>query len=281
MFLLPSFGISSISCERDAMAKSRLNVVIVNYKTPLLTKKCVDSLLEYSICSANEIIVVDNASTDDSAQLIKNSCPGVNLCVSEFNGGFGAGVNLGFSFSDSDYVLVLNPDTYFIDYSFKLVIEFLKLNPKVGIVGLNLIYPDGSSQYSARRFYSFLDIVGRRTFLGKFWPLKSKIQRHLMKIEWATNEAFSADWVMGTGFVIRKSVFDKLQGMDEGYFLYMEDVDLCKRVWDAGYQVFALPRAMLVHDHQRSSSAGPLSWAGRQHINSLLRYYKKFSIPFF
>jgi N-acetylglucosaminyl-diphospho-decaprenol L-rhamnosyltransferase len=263
------------------MVCSRLCVVIVNYKTPELTKKCISSLVEMRVSSLDDIVVVDNCSGDDSAEIIARDFPGVNLVCAENNGGFGSGINLGFSHVSSSLVLVLNPDTYFIDNSFSHVVDFFDQNPSVGLVGLNLIYPDKSPQFSARRFYTLLDIIGRRTPLGKFRPTRSRMDRHLMKAEWSEGEAFPADWVMGTGFVIRREVFDRIGGMDEGYFLYMEDVDLCRRVWDAGFKVFALPNAILVHDHQRSSSAGPLSWAGRQHLASLWRYMKKFSIPLF
>jgi N-acetylglucosaminyl-diphospho-decaprenol L-rhamnosyltransferase len=149
----------------------------------------------------------------------------------------------------------------------------------VGLVGLDLVYPGGERQYSARRFYSLLDVLGRRLPLGRYWPVKARIDRHLMRTAWDSGAPFEAEWVMGTGFVVRRELFLKLHGMDEAYFLYMEDVDLCARVWQSGAKVICVPGARLVHDHQRSSAAGPLSWAGRLHLQSLLRFRQKFHVP--
>jgi len=263
------------------MTPTRLSVVIVNFKTPELTRKCITSICDKRVAEICNIVVVDNCSGDASAEIISRDCLGVDFVSSSKNNGFGSGVNIGVARCSSEFVLVLNPDTYFVDESFLFALEFIERNHAVGIVGLNLINPDKSQQFSARRFYSLLDIICRRTPLGNFRFMRERISRHLMKDEWIAGEPFAADWVMGTGFVIRREVFNRIGGMDEEYFLYMEDVDLCKRVWDAGYKVYALPNSTLVHDHQRSSAAGPLSWAGRQHLASLVRYWKKFGIPFF
>jgi len=148
-------------------------------------------------------------------------------------------------------------------------------------VGSDLVYPTGSRQYSARRFYSALDIVGRRLPLGRYWPLKRRIDDHMMMSSWKTDLPFDADWVMGTGFIIRRDLFERIGRMDEAYFLYMEDVDLCARVWGAGSRVVCVPHAKLVHDHQRSSAAGPLSNAGRMHLKSLSIFAKKYRLPLF
>ena len=231
------------------------------------------------VANKNDIIVVDNASPDDSASILALELDGVQLICSERNGGFSSGINIGVRAANLEYVLVLNPDTYFIDESIDQALEVLDTKPEVGLVGLNLIYPDGSRQYSARRFYSMLDIIARRLPLGRYWPLKKRLERHMMISDWVSGLPFDADWVMGTGFIIRRDLFEKIGGMDESYFLYMEDVDLCARVWGEGYRVVCVPEAKLVHDHQRSSAAGPFSAAGRLHLQSLVTFRKKYSVP--
>src|SRR5262249_16740829 len=172
-----------------------------------------------------------------------------------------------------------NPDTYFEDRSAHQALEVLASDPKIGIVGLDVVYPHGGRQYSARRFYSVLDIVGRRTPLGAYWPLKKMVDHHLMISSWASGKPFEAEWVLGCGFLIRRDVFAKIGGMDEGYFLYMEDVDICARVWKAGYRVVCVPHARLVHDHQRASAARQFSLAGHMHLRSLMRFRQKFRLP--
>lgn len=259
-----------------------LGAVIVNYKTPDLVIKCVGSLLEHEIAAAEQIVVVENGSGDNSLNTLKEKLPpGIRLVDAQSNGGFGAGVNIGVKELKTDFVLVLNPDTYFVDRSIHAVIEELKSDRTIGLAGLDLIYPDGERQYSARRFYSLLDIFARRSRLGRTQLMQRRMRTHLMKDEIDKGRAFDADWVMGTGFLVRKDVFDALKGMDESYFLYMEDVDFCARTWERGYRVVAFPGARLVHDHQRASSAGVLSWAGKQHLRSLCIFYRKYKVPIF
>ena len=262
-----------------ACKPSRLNAVIVNYRTPDLTLKCVASIVAHGVAAPADIVVVENASPDDSYARLSAELSGVRLLQAANNGGFGAGVNLGAALCEADYILVLNPDTYFEDDSLNKALAVLDSQPEVGLVGLDLVYPGGERQYSARRFYSLLDVLGRRLPLGRYWPLKARIDRHLMRTAWDSGAPFEAEWVMGTGFVVRRELFLKLHGMDEAYFLYMEDVDLCARVWQSGAKVICVPGARLVHDHQRSSAAGPLSWAGRLHLQSLLRFRQKFHVP--
>ncbi|MES1998834.1 MAG: glycosyltransferase family 2 protein [Pseudomonadota bacterium] len=262
-----------------ARKPSRLNAVIVNYRTPDLTLKCVASIVAHGVAAPADIVVVENASPDDSYARLSAELSGVRLLQAANNGGFGAGVNLGAALCEADYILVLNPDTYFEDGSLNKALAVLDSQPEVGLVGLDLVYPGGERQYSARRFYSLLDVLGRRLPLGRYWPVKARIERHLMRTAWDSGAPFEAEWVMGTGFVVRRELFFKLHGMDEAYFLYMEDVDLCARVWQSGAKVICVPGARLVHDHQRSSAAGPLSWAGRLHLQSLLRFRQKFHVP--
>ena len=262
-----------------ARKPSRLNAVIVNYRTPDLTLKCVASIVAHGVAAPADIVVVENASPDDSYARLSAELSGVRLLQAANNGGFGAGVNLGAALCEADYILVLNPDTYFEDDSLNKALAVLDSQPEVGLVGLDLVYPGGERQYSARRFYSLLDVLGRRLPLGRYWPVKARIDRHLMHTAWDSGAPFEAEWVMGTGFVVRRELFLKLHGMDEAYFLYMEDVDLCARAWQSGAKVICVPGARLVHDHQRSSAAGPLSWAGRLHLQSLLRFRQKFHVP--
>jgi len=262
-------------------AERRINPVIVNYRTPDLTMKCVESIMRMGVAPLEDIIVVENASPDDSAARLTRELAGVRLICAERNGGFSAGINIGAAAANREFVLVLNPDTYFVDRSIDQAIAEFDARPDVGLVGLNLVYPDGSRQFSARRFYSMLDIVGRRSPLGRYWPLKGRVARHMMISAWESCTPFDADWVMGTGFVIRRELFEKIGRMDEAFFLYMEDVDLCARVWGAGYRVVCVPEARLVHDHQRSSAAGAFSSAGRMHLQSLAIFRKKYRLPLF
>jgi N-acetylglucosaminyl-diphospho-decaprenol L-rhamnosyltransferase len=187
-------------------------------------------------------------------------------------------VNTGLKLIREKYVLILNPDTYFENNSVLAAISYMMDHPDIGIAGLDLVNKDGSRQYSARRFYSLLDVVARRVrIVGSL--LRNRVDRHLMKDEWRYGRPFDAEWIMGTGFIANRNLIMALGGMDESYFLYMEDVDLCARVWSAGFRVVCIPNARLVHDHQRSSARNPFRFAARRHIVSLVLFASKFSVP--
>jgi N-acetylglucosaminyl-diphospho-decaprenol L-rhamnosyltransferase len=258
----------------------RVSPIIVNYGTAELTLKCVRSIIEHGVAAASDIVVVDNLSPDDSvARLERELPPEVRLMPSDINGGFSAGVNLGARVARGDMLLILNPDTYFLDQSFTQALQVMAHDPQIGVLGLELVNPDGSLQHSARRFYTLADIILRRLPVGEKWPFTGRMARHMMVKEWRAGRMFDADWVMGTGLLIRADLFRQLGGMDETYFLYMEDVDLCARVWLKNKRVVCLPGARLVHDHQRSSATSPLSWAGRVHMRSFLYFRSKYRVP--
>lgn len=273
---------SSIANRESAGPVSTLGVVIVNYKTFDLTLQCVASLLSHGIAAPADIVVVDNDSPDGSGERLKAAFlqqgRGVRVILSGRNGGFGAGVNLGVAASSTDLMLVLNPDTYFLNNSVDVIKRLFDDHPRLGVAGLKLVNPDGSLQYSARRFYSLPDIMARRTPLGRLHAMQGLVRSHLLKRRWRGGP-FEADWVMGTGFVLRRAAFDQIGGMDEGYFLYFEEVDLCARMWVNSWQVLAVPQVELVHEHQRHSAAGIWSTSGKTHLRSMNRFFDKFGIP--
>ena len=258
---------------------STLGVVIVNYQTFDLTVQCVASLLAHDIALPQHIVVVDNDSPDGSGARLNAHLPaGVVRVLSKVNGGFGAGVNLGAAALKTDLVLVLNPDTHFLRNNMDAVRRLFDQRPRLGVAGLKLINPDGSLQYSARRFYSLPDILARRTPLGKLSAMQRLSRSHLLQRKWR-EEPFEADWVMGTGFIVRRAAFEQIGRMDEGYFLYFEEVDLCARMWAHGWRVMAVPQVELVHEHQRSSTAGLLTFSGQTHVRSMFRFFSKFGVP--
>lgn len=269
----------ALSSPTNVEPRATLGVVIVNYQTPDLTLRCVASMLEHGIARPQDIVVVDNDSPDRSGVRLAAELPdGVVVILSRRNGGFGAGVNIGVDALQTDLALILNPDTYFERNNMHVIRRMFDESPKLGVAGLKLVNPDGSLQYSARRFYSLPDIVARRTMLGKLGPMRRLERSHLLTRKWR-QQPFEADWVMGTGFIVRRSAFEQVGRMDEGYFLYFEEVDLCARMWIDGWRVVAVPEVELVHEHQRSSAAGLLSRSGKTHLRSMARFFAKFGVP--
>jgi N-acetylglucosaminyl-diphospho-decaprenol L-rhamnosyltransferase len=257
---------------------ARFEVIIVNYCTADSVVRCVDSILGRGIARPEQIVVVDNASPDGSYDKFVAAISQVRIIRSDTNLGFGAGVNLAARSCSREFLLILNPDTYFTENSTVPALAAFDPERSVAVVGLDLVSPQGHRQHAARRFYSLVDVIGRRTPLGMFWPLRSRVKRHLMVESWCSEKVFEADWVIGAGFMIRRSVFDDIGGMDESFFLYMEDVDLCARVWQAGYRVVAVPGAVVMHEHRRAS-ASFFGRAARIHFLSLMRFREKYNVP--
>lgn len=256
-----------------------LKVILVNYASPEQCTICIDSLLKQRICTEDQIIIVDNGSPDDSGTLLAKRYPRIMTLLTGINSGYSGGINRGIQAAGkADIFLILNPDTYFEDNRIDLALQAFENTPDLGVLGLNLYYPNGKQQYSARMFYSLLSIFLRRTPLKNIFPFNRLDARHLMKTAW-NGERFDADWVLGTGFMVRAQALQEIGGMDEGYFLYMEDVDLCTRMWLSGWRVQAIPAVRLIHFHQRASSLGLFKPALRIHLVSLKRFYRKFGLP--
>ncbi len=258
-----------------------LKVILVNYASPDQCTICIDSLLLHGICTEEQIVIVDNASPDDSGTLLAKRFPRITTLLTGINSGYSGGINRGIQVAGkADFFLILNPDTNFEDNRIDLAIQAFENTSDLGVLGLNLFYPNGKPQYSARRFYSLFSILLRRTPLKKIFPFNWLDARHLMKNAW-NGDRFDVDWVLGTGFMVRARALQEIGGMDEGYFLYMEDVDLCARMWLSGWRVQAIPSVHLIHLHQRASDSGFFKPALRIHLTSLKRFARKFGLPLF
>jgi N-acetylglucosaminyl-diphospho-decaprenol L-rhamnosyltransferase len=258
--------------------KDRLAIVIVNYNSYEDSCQCVDSILEFAVVDPKSIVIVDNLSPDGSGRQLAAKFPNLNILLSDRNGGYGAGVNLGISSLDAEFYLVLNPDTRFRENRMAVALDQFSKEAKLGVLGLHLEYADGSHQDSARRFFSLLTMLLRRSPLGRMASMQGVLDEHLMKYYWS-NEIFEADWVTGAAFLVRKTAFDAVGGMDEGYFLYMEDTDLCKRMWRSGWSVKAISTVHITHFLQRESAKSMFGHANRTFIRSLFRYARKFGMP--
>ena len=226
------------------------------------------------------LAVVDNASADGGAAYLeglRESTPQLLLSLQPRNLGFAAAVNVAFSLVEDRDVLVLNPDVELDDPAgVRELARHMESHPEVGVCAPRLAFPDGSVQPSARRPASLAAMLGSRSAARLAPPLRSRYERYLRA---ATDGAGEADWVIGAAMLIRRSAFEGVGGMDEGFFLYMEDADLCRRMRRAGWDVAYVPSVTMRHDYRRASSAAGASAlsdpARRRHIASLARYWRK------
>jgi N-acetylglucosaminyl-diphospho-decaprenol L-rhamnosyltransferase len=219
-----------------------LSVSIVNTNSRELLLACLQTLAG----TPAEIIVLDNASEDGSADAVRERFPDVRVLAQEFRAGFGANHNTVIRASEGRYVYVLNEDTTAADWAFDDIVAYLDANPRVAALGPRLVYPNGRLQASAWRFPTpLVSALGLLT-VGKLGVKQSH-----------GSEAHSVDWVMGAALVLRREALEQVGLFDEAFFLYSEEVDLQFRLRQAGWDVHYYPAATVVHHESQFSAEIP------------------------
>jgi exopolysaccharide biosynthesis polyprenyl glycosylphosphotransferase len=236
--------------ESDDLVKASgscdLSIVVVTHESRDEIVDCLDTLLDASKSVSCEVIVVDNASTDGTADLVAEAFPEVRLIRKRRRDGFSTNVNIGVVASRGRHLLLLNPDTRMFNGTIDRLVDHLDRHPEVGIVGPRLIYPNGAPQASARRFPTPVNTLVRRTPLRRLVGVTGGTARHLMKDSVLT-EVTEVDWLLGAAMAIRADAYFELGGLDDAFRLYCEDVDLCWRMHEAGWRVEYLPTATVEH----------------------------------
>jgi len=256
---------------------SDVSVILVNYRTEDYLTACLESLKKAASLTSIEIVLVDNSKGGGAAEILRRHFPNAKLVENDRNLGYAKAVNQGLSISDSEFVLVLNPDTVAREDSLDVLLEFMRTHPDAGIVGPKLVNPDGTIQLSCRRFYTMKTILLRRTFLGRIFKNTSSVKRHLM-LEWDHDSTREVDWVMGAAMMVRKAAISEVGPMDERFFLYFEDVDWCYRMKTFGWKVYYHPPSELAHHYRRQSAEAGLGKVKRAHLESWLRFSEKWSL---
>ncbi len=260
-----------------------LSIIIVNYKNQGLTLNCLKSIKAADLANLTyEIIVVDNYPADNLAKILQQQYPAVKVIVNQKNLGMGAANNQGAAVAHGKYLLVANYDTLVFPDTIKKLYAFMESHSDVGLVGPKQFNPDMTLQDTGYRWHSLLTPFYRRTALGKTSAGKKDLARFLMK-DFSHDKITAVDWLLGSFFMCRADLIKKIGLFDERFFLYFEDTDLCRRVWQAGYKVIYDPEAQITHNHGRASAGVPLhilifNSAGRYHIVSWLKYLCKWGI---
>lgn len=254
-----------------------LTTVIVSYNTRHLLDECLAALhaAEGELAGGARTVVVDNASRDGSADHLAEHHPDVTLVRLPQNVGFGRANNAALSHVDSPYVLLLNTDAFMSPGSLRAAIGHMAAHPECGVVGAHLLNRDGSSQPSARNFPTPWNVFVLYAGLGRWFPRTPGID----PAHWDADRPAACDWVPGCFFLIRKAVIDQVGLFDPLFFLYAEEVDLCRRVKQAGWEVHYEPGARVVHlGGESAKSDGALgihSQLDALAIESSLLYFRK------
>lgn len=240
---------------------SKVKIVIVNYKTTQLTIDCLQSLeSERELWDDFLVELIDNASPDSSGDQLREAIdargwsPWVNFTQAQDNGGFARGNNIGLRKSlahnaDLEFALLLNPDTIVFPGAIKALADFLDNNPRTGIAGSRLEELDGAVHVSAFRFANLIDELNRGLRLG----LVTKLFHKYICAPPVQSRPHQTDWVSGASFMVRRKVFEDIGLLDEGYFMYYEEADFCKRAQNAGWECWYVPTSRVIHLEGQSS----------------------------
>lgn len=231
-----------------------VSIVIVSYNTAAILHQClrsVQSSLSISPELTSEIWVVDNASSDDSAELVGKEFPDIHLIANKENRGFGAANNQAIAEAQGRYILILNPDTEVRSSAIGKLVRYLDEHPTVGLVGGRLVYPDGSFQHSCFHFPTLL------MTLFDFFPINHRFTDSRFNGRYPKSwyeRPFVIDHPLGACMLVRKEVLEQVGTFDERFFIYCEEVDLCIRVKKTGWAIHCVPSAEIVHHSAKSTS---------------------------
>lgn len=232
-----------------------LSLIIVSFQVRELLDRCLASLARVSTLPALEVIVVDNASTDGSTGMVREKYPDVTLIENSGNLGFAAANNQGLGRARGRYWMLLNPDTEIpaeVPNPFALLIAFMDSHPRAGACGASLYYSDGTRQHSAFRFPSLAQI-----YIDLFpvnWRLReSSINGRYPFSLYERGEPFLIDHPLGAALLVRPEAVKQVGKLDEDYFIYAEEVDWCLRLKRAGWEVWCVPQARIIHHEGRST----------------------------
>jgi hypothetical protein len=243
-----------------------VDVVVVTYNSRLKLRACLEPLLGHEDL---ELIVADNASPDGSLDAVAG-LPVTAIALPR-NGGFAHGCNAGIAAGSAPYVLLLNPDAEIRPDAIRTLAAALAADERIGAAAPRIVAEDGSLEFSQRRFPRLRSTYAQALFLHRVFPRAEWVDE-LERDPRVYEQARSPEWASGACLLLRRSAVEEIGGLDDGFFMYCEDIDLCRRLRDAGYDIRFVPEAVVTHEG--GASAPRLSLL---HVlaGSRLRYARK------
>lgn len=266
------------------MDTKEITLAINGYKSPELLRLCLRSIEEClpSSCGIDfEVIVTDSATEEDTEMLMREEFPSVRFFPFKDNVGFKTLVNTSIREAKGKYIFLINSDIVLTKGTLPSMLKYIKEHKEIGILAPQQLNFNGTPQQSYYRFYKLETILYRRTWIGKF-PFAKKHLRWFLMSEYDRTKPITVDWVIGSAMLVSKENAEKVGPMDDQFFMYMEDVDWCRRFWEKGLQVVYYPTALVYHYHAKGSAKGGffgsllfnrLTW---YHIGSAFLYFMKY-----
>ena len=251
-----------------------LSIIIVNWNTKNYLEQCLQSIFERTKGIEYEVFVVDNASTDGSAQMVKEKFTQVKLIENKENLGFAKANNQALSQSHSKYLLLLNNDTAILPNSIQKMINFMEQHPKAGMVGPKLLNADGSFQRSCwKKFPSLLSVFISRFYLykfPKFFPFAKSVEISPEE----TSKPMKVAHLLGACILVREEAIRSVGYLDEQFYMYLEETDWAYRMNKKGWDIFYLPSAEVIHYGQKSTKKNLLRM-NKEGVKSYCKFFKK------
>ncbi|HEY9788608.1 MAG TPA: glycosyltransferase family 2 protein [Candidatus Obscuribacterales bacterium] len=256
----------------------RVSIVIVNWKTPGLLARCLDSLKQDPGFDDFETWVVDNNSEDESLEMLARRYPEVKVIANKANLGFSKACNQVIPIASHPYILLLNPDAVITGQAITKMANFLEQHPECGAVGPKVLNPDGTLQLACRRsFPSPKAAFFRLTYLSKLFPKSRLVSQYNLTFE-NPDQVHEVDALSGSCMMVCRQAVDRVGLLDEDIFMFGEDIDWCWRIKQAGYRVYYLPDAVVYHIHGASSRLRPVGATINLH-KGMEVFYRKHLAP--
>jgi GT2 family glycosyltransferase len=232
--------------ETDRATMPVLSIIIVNFNAEKLILRCLQAVYETAGPLECEVIVVDNASTDQSVQAVQQNYPQVKLIRNQENVGFAKANNQAAGVARGRYLLLLNSDAFVHAGTISTLVKYMVSNPDTGAASCRLVYEDGSLQRSCYSFPTPFTELWQTLWLDRLFP-RSPIFGKFRMTYWNYDTHRDVDWVMGAVIILRREVVEQEGLFDEEYFMYSEEMDLCYRLKQAGWKVSFVPEATATH----------------------------------
>lgn len=250
-----------------------VSIIIVNWNTKDILQNCLASIFAHGGDVELEVIVIDNASHDNSVSMVQTEFPQVILIENSYNKGFASANNQGIAIAKGRYLLLLNSDTIVLNDAIIKSVNFADSNSECGIVGCQILNPDRTMQQSCFMFPSILNMLLSVTYLYKIFPRNRFLGRERMSW-WDRNDIREVDVVTGCFMLVRRQALDQVGLMDESFFVYGEETDWCYRFKQANWKILFTPDAQIIHFGRQSSKKIATQMA-LQLRGSLLQFFKK------
>lgn len=258
-----------------------LSIIIIHYNAIKELRSCLEAIKGSGLNLPFEVVIIDNSCVNLLEALLRyyRKFFDINIITNERNIGYARAVNQGIKLAHGEYLLIINPDISITPKAIESMIAFIKKEKNIGILAPQLLNSDGTIQYSCFRFPKYWTPFIRRSFL-KLLPFgRNEIKRYLM-LDFDHRTTADVDWVLGAAMMTEKDLIKKIALMDERFFLYFEDVDLCRRFHNEGYRVVYFPEAKFYHRYSRlSATRGGITLLFNKyfwlHLISGLKYFAK------